>query len=325
MDAERLVSVIVPVYNAEKYLKKCVQSIIGQSYGCLEIILVNDGSMDQSKIECQKLMEKDERIHLIDKKNEGAAEAKNVGIECAKGEFIMFVDSDDYIEPDMIEKMLEKILNTDSDICICNFLQETPEGHPQETLAELLHFEESVKTGFEMLELLNEGLWWRLCQPCTKLYRAVLFKEIRFPRQIVEDLAVMHLIYDKCKCVSFLDHAFYHYVQQEESVLHTKKMASVLDLIKIFIERTFYYEEKGYYNLLSGTEELLYQKFQVCNAMMDLKDTVIKERYEGLKELYWKSFQIVKEYRRFSFFEYWKRKLIIDYPKYYQWYLRQKS
>ena len=75
MDAERLVSVIVPVYNAEKYLKKCVQSILGQSYRCLEIILVNDGSLDQSKIECQKLMEKDERIHLIDKQRRKMSES----------------------------------------------------------------------------------------------------------------------------------------------------------------------------------------------------------------------------------------------------------
>ena len=92
MNSERLVSIVVPVYNAEKYLKKCIQSIMGQSYQELEIILVNDGSVDQSKMICEELMKLDSRICLINKKNEGAAEAKNVGIECANGAFIMFVD-----------------------------------------------------------------------------------------------------------------------------------------------------------------------------------------------------------------------------------------
>ena len=115
-----LISVIVPIYNSEKYLEQCIESIINQKYSNLEIILVNDGSVDGSLKICEKYAKKDNRIKVIDKKNEGVSVARNVGMEVSSGQWISFIDSDDWIDPDMFEKMLAKSKDDDFDVIMCN-------------------------------------------------------------------------------------------------------------------------------------------------------------------------------------------------------------
>ncbi|WP_370839403.1 glycosyltransferase family 2 protein [Intestinibacter bartlettii] len=119
---EYLLSIIIPIYNVEKYLEKCIKSIINQTYRNLEIILINDGSIDESAKICGKYKEQDNRIIFINKKNGGAASAKNEGLKVAKGDYIAFVDSDDFIEPDMIEYMVNTIKKYNSDIIQCSFI-----------------------------------------------------------------------------------------------------------------------------------------------------------------------------------------------------------
>lgn len=116
-----LVSIIIPIYNVEKYLEKCIKSIINQTYRNLEIILIDDGSTDESGKICEKYKEQDNRIIFINKKNGGSASAKNEGLKVAKGYYITFVDSDDFIEPDMIEYMVNIIKKYNSDIIQCSF------------------------------------------------------------------------------------------------------------------------------------------------------------------------------------------------------------
>lgn len=318
----KLISIIIPVYNAETYIEKCIQSIRKQSYTELEIVIVNDGSTDKSREICEDFRKQDTRIRIVNKENEGAAAAKNTGLDEANGDFLMFVDSDDYIENDMIEEMFKKLNAASADICICNFIQEKTDGVPCEDSSQMLHFGDRVFSGFEMLELLNGDLWWRLCQPCTKLYRKELFSDIRFPLQVVEDLAVMHLLYDKCQKVCFADKAFYHYVQQESSVLHTRQVAVVLDVIKILEERIMYYEKKGYVTLIPGTELLLYDKMQSGSAIVDLSNRTEKERFFKLRNTYWKVLEIARKYKKFSAAARIKRQMISRYPRLYQVYLR---
>lgn len=120
---ESLVSVIVPVYNAEKYLKKCMESILKQTYENIELILINDGSIDKSLDICNQFSKRDRRIRVIDKDNSGVSDTRNLGIMLAKGKYLCFVDSDDYIEENYIEKM---ILNTDeSTLTMCGYFIET--------------------------------------------------------------------------------------------------------------------------------------------------------------------------------------------------------
>ena len=111
------VSIVVPVYNAEKYLPKCIDSILNQTFKNFELILVNDGSKDNSLIICEDYKVSDRRIKVINKKNEGVSIARNIGINSAKGKYIMFIDSDDWIESNMVEKMYDAIQNSDIAIC----------------------------------------------------------------------------------------------------------------------------------------------------------------------------------------------------------------
>lgn len=320
-EKRKLITVIVPVYNAEKYIKKCVESICSQSYSELEILLINDGSTDKSREICERYSEQDDRIRIINKDNEGAAAAKNTGIDEANGELLTFVDSDDYIDTEMLEKMAGKLEAESADICICNFIREGTDGVPYENDSQMLHFGDKCFSGYEMLELLNGNLWWRLCQPCTKLYRKELFFDIRFPRQVVEDLAIMHLLYDKCGKVCFEEKAFYHYVQQNTSVLHTRQTAVALDAVKIFEDRILYYEKRGYDALIPGTELLLYDKFQSSGALVNLKDRAERDRFSQLSKIYRKVLKITQKYKRFSCPEWSKREIMINFPKLYQWYL----
>ena len=117
---ENLISVIVPVYNIEAYLRKCIDSILAQTYTNLEIILVDDGSTDNSGEICNEYAAKDARIRVIHKGNGGLSSARNTGIDIATGKYIGFVDSDDYLAPDMYEKLLGAIVNNHADISVCN-------------------------------------------------------------------------------------------------------------------------------------------------------------------------------------------------------------
>lgn len=133
-----LVSIIIPIYNVEKYLEKCIKSIINQTYRNLEIILINDGSTDESAKICEEYKKLDNRIEFINKKNGGAASAKNEGLKMATGDYITFVDSDDFIEPDMIEYMVNTIKKYNSDIVQCSFtnLYKNTEKIKQDTIVE---------------------------------------------------------------------------------------------------------------------------------------------------------------------------------------------
>ena len=119
----KLVSAIIPVYNVEKYICECIESVINQTYKNLQIIIINDGSIDNSKNLCNKYANKDNRIIIVNKKNGGAASAKNIGIDIAEGDYIAFLDGDDYLNLDAIEYMVNLIENYNSDIAHCDFYE----------------------------------------------------------------------------------------------------------------------------------------------------------------------------------------------------------
>lgn len=117
---DKLISVIVPIYNVEKYLTKCIESIINQTYENLEIILVDDGSPDNCPIICDEYAKRDSRVKVIHKKNGGLSDARNAGLDIATGEYIMFIDSDDFVEIDMMESMMNNMIDNNVDLVVCN-------------------------------------------------------------------------------------------------------------------------------------------------------------------------------------------------------------
>ena len=179
------VSVIVPIYNSEKSLNKCIDSILHQTYKNIEIILVNDGSTDNSKKIYENYVHKDKRINLINKKNEGSDKARKTGISVAKSKYIVFVDSDDWIHKHMIEKLYEDIENNKSDISICKkekFLSRIP-LIKRDMNGNLQRYLEQKKI-YESIELKNEiskSFLFSGCFPCemfAKIYKRELFNNI---------------------------------------------------------------------------------------------------------------------------------------------------
>ena len=206
---EIVVSVVVPIYNVEKYLSRCIDSIIGQSYDKLQIILVNDGSKDHSLEISKEYEAKDKRIIVLDKVNGGLSDARNYGIKYATGEYIVFIDSDDFIKENMIEKMLEKITMTNSDICVCDMEYLYDNGN-----IEFASGGDFDVTSDKLVDINNSA--------CNKMYKTSMFSDISFPvGKYYEDLATIPILMHKANKVCKVNEAFYVYYQRSGSIAHS--------------------------------------------------------------------------------------------------------
>lgn len=210
-----LLTVIVPVYNVEPYLNKCVQSIVNQTYQNIEVILVDDGSTDCSSQMCDEWKKKDNRIQVIHKKNGGLSSARNAGLDIALGDFVSFIDSDDFIEPDMYQTMLSAIFDSGRDIACCgrivNLYGKREKNEYCTASPKTMSKEEAM---IEVLCLRNMDV-----SACDKIYRMNLFEKIRYPEgKISEDAAVILQILERSNGVIHVAKPFYHYIFREGSI-----------------------------------------------------------------------------------------------------------
>ena len=211
-----LISVVVPVYNVEKYLKKCIESIIEQYYDNLEIILVDDGSTDDSGKICDAYCKQDNRIQVIHKKNGGLSDARNVAIDILTGEYVTFVDSDDYISQDYISYLYEIIRKYDADISMCNFKYINEDG---------ICLNKVVDSGsimqFNAMNALNCMLEGNEINTSAgmKLYKSNLFEQIRYPKgKLYEDIATTYKLFMKSKILVYGDRSLYIYLCRSGSI-----------------------------------------------------------------------------------------------------------
>lgn len=225
------ISIILPVYNVEKYLANCIESILAQTHQNIEIILVNDGSKDNSLEICKTYVEKDPRIILIDKPNEGVAITRNKGMEKATGDYIAFVDPDDWVEPKMYESLLKQIKKWDSPVCLCNFYKDTK----RRSQPKVFEFEDEVLVEHQIVDkLINDmigvaDLLPKYTMIMGSVWRGLYKREfinthqLRFiPKlTIMEDLVFMVQVLLKCNKVAIDQNTWYHYVQHGGSALHS--------------------------------------------------------------------------------------------------------
>ena len=252
-----LVSVVVPIYNMARYLPRCVDSVLEQSYKNLQIILVNDGSTDESLVICEEYARRDSRVEIINKKNGGLSDARNAGILSAKGEYIAFVDSDDYVHHQYIENMYLCIKRDNSDICICD-LHSVNEG--EEDLADISRkpalsdypAEGLYSAEAAMIAIYNTKYYHVIA--CNKLYRRKLFDDIKYPiGRLHEDEFVLHRLFSSCNLVSIHPERLYYYVRRLASTTGKPYSADRLDALDAFDDRMCFYLEKKTYSLLKGT------------------------------------------------------------------------
>ena len=226
-----MISVIVPVYNVEKYISQCLESIINQSYQDLEIIVVDDGSTDNSGTICDEFAEKDKRIIVYHTENHGLSAARNYGIDHLQGEWLMFVDSDDWVSPKFCERAYEVARKNNADLVIFqkentkeNGIIQRKKRYKITDSANLITCEEAIDGG-------SVYAW-------NKMYKRELFSDIRYPEDhVFEDIAVTHkLIYKAKRIVSISDILIFHRIRKN-SISQTKDKQSMQDWLSYHIQR----------------------------------------------------------------------------------------
>lgn len=229
LDEKPLISIIVPVYNVEPYLRKCLDSIVNQTYGNLEILIIDDGSTDNSgKISDE--YKTDERVKVFHTENRGLSAARNKGLDEATGDWIGFVDSDDWIEPDMYEELLKNALVTDADVAECGIYIKYPDRTERHLRRDtVMSNREAIRALLD--EELSENAW-------NKLWKNKCFKSIRFPEgRIFEDIATTYKIYKEINSLSSMKAEKYHYEQRCDSLSRQRTIKNLLDFWLSHYER----------------------------------------------------------------------------------------
>lgn len=307
-----LISVIVPVYKVEAYLDRCVQSIVDQTYHNLEIILVDDGSPDNCGSMCDAWAAKDRRIKVIHKKNGGLSDARNAGIEIASGTFMGFIDSDDYIAPEMYQLLYDRIIADRSDISACGVDMVWENGIPSRPLTRtgqcVLNREEAMEA------IINES--W-LKQPVWyKLYKSDLIREIAFPTgKYHEDVFWSWQAVANAQKVSVIDTPCYFYLQRSSSIMGERYSLRRLDAIEAKRERLEFLE-KEYPQLANlGRKDLLFScMYHGQLAMRHLEKEQKKQALASLKTVVYK-LPLGDAYRCLAFTDKcWARLAKLNFP-----------
>ena len=241
------VSIIVPVYQVEKYIRQCVDSILAQTFSDFELILVDDGSRDKSGQICDEYAGLDERVKVIHKENGGLSDARNKGMDRASGNYFMFVDSDDYIAPTMIECLYESIMNENADIAVCNYLYYFENDRSKNSATNI---KSEVLSGAEIFykrkNERNYGIWtvaW------NKLYKSEVFGNIRFRfGKYHEDEFWANDIYQMDIKVVTIPECLYYYRQRDNSIMGKKNFARNIDILEALQERLAVYLKKPEYS-----------------------------------------------------------------------------
>lgn len=244
-----LVSIIVPIYKVEPYLKRCVESLRKQSYENIEIILVDDGSPDSCPVICDEYAKQDSRIRVIHQENGGLSAARNAGIEAARGEYLSFVDSDDYVAEDFIESLYELLQESGAVIAQCRFAY----VHGEELSSEK-NRNWTIYRGESLMEQLYAKEEWAtyFVVAWNKLYRREVFQEIRYPvGRIHEDEATTYQLFHIGKRLAFLDRALYGYFVENTGSITATFSRKRFDYLTAQEERIAFFQKSGYERLLS--------------------------------------------------------------------------
>lgn len=280
-----LISVIVPIYNVEKYLARCVDSIVNQTYKNLEIILVDDGSPDRCPQMCDDYAEKDSRIKVVHKKNGGLSDARNAGMAVATGEYISFIDSDDYVSDDFFECLLDAMNKENSDIAECSVVKFYEDNHFDEFNDDLL--EKTYDTQDAMSALIAENPFHQ--HVWNKLYKTELVKDIPYAvGKLNEDEFWTYQVFGRANKVSKLNKTMYYYFQRNSSIMGVGYNIRRLDALEGKVNRQKYIE--------NNFPELSTQaKIDLYGSCMFAYQSVLKFMSGADKE---KALELIRKYRK---------------------------
>lgn len=288
---EELISIVIPVYNVRKYIERCIESVINQTYTNTEIILVDDGSTDGSERICDEYASKYNNVKVIHKKNGGLSSARNAGIEIAKGKYIGFVDSDDFIDKRMYEILYKNMIKESADISICNIYKFSNYDEVNETTE---NEKLEIFEGIDIQKNLQNN-YFIMVVAWNKLYKRKLFKKTRYPNgKIIEDAAIIHYLLDDSKKIVVSNLELYYYFQRNDSIMHNSN-ERLLDELDALYDRIKFYEKRQYQNY-------------------DFYNYTLKKYVEK----FWYLFKNINKYKRYNrkiyikYFEYLKQILMKD-------------
>ncbi len=255
------ISVIVPIYNVEKYLSRCIESILNQTFTDFELILVDDGSPDKCAIICDEYAIKDNRITVIHKENGGLSDARNAGIDISRGEYLSFVDSDDWIHPQMLEIMYDSAKTQHIDIAICQYV-ETSLTKKNDVISE---YKNIVYDRNQVLSCYTNTLSVIVC---NKLFRRNLFEKIRFPvgKLHEDEFTTYKLIYNADKLVYIPVQLYYYYINLE-SITRKAYSEKHLDVLEAYEERCDFFIDRSENSLFVSALKSLFNGVNLQYAM----------------------------------------------------------
>lgn len=289
------ISVIVPVYNTEKYLRQCLDSILAQTFKDFELILVDDGSKDGSGQICDEYAEKDNRINVIHKQNAGVSVARNIGIEAAKGSYIMFVDSDDWVDEDILDYLYNNLTQYDVQIITCY------------NVHEYINYSNVIKKAFESrrvtgVEAKIEMLLGTITEPSPnyKLMQGKIIKQISFPDiKYAEDMFFMYEMFSRVENVLLTSSVKYHYRQRKDSAARTYSEDTTRKLFAMFdillndaedhdIRQAILYRMTSYcFAICTKCPKIIYQELQkkMVNILMNMDSVMVNKNLSRRKFL----------------------------------------
>lgn len=297
------ISIIVPCYNIEKYVDRAISSIIQQTYSNLEIILVNDGSTDNTLTKMQELAEQDDRIHVIDKPNGGVTSARLCGVNASSGLWIGFMDGDDYIEPEMYERLMDNAKKHQADISHCGYKMVFPSRVDYYYQTGMVKIQDTLTGVKDLLEgkFVEPGL-------CNKLFRRDLFNELLSENKMdssiknYEDLLMNFYLFKEAKKSVYEDFCPYHYIIRENSAatakISPKKLLDPLCVLEKIIDEVFDQKEIYFVVLWKKMALLIsYATMLNCRGLVSVKKNALKELRKNWKNIINEQYEMRKKIR----------------------------
>lgn len=289
------ISVIVPVYNVEPYLHKCINSIINQTHKDFELILIDDGSPDSCGLICEDYAKRDRRIKVIHKENGGLSSARNSGIEVAKGKYIAFIDGDDYVHPNMLEVMYNTAEQHSSDMVVCDFVKvnenDDYEINSSKSIKKIQHFT-NIRALMQLFSndhddyITGAGNNVKWVVVWNKLYKRELFIYDRFYEgHICEDEFIIHKLLYSCRKVTYISCEFYFYVQRTDSIINSSYSIKRFDKVKALQDRADFFNQidQQYLHekaIKSYVDVFFWNYYKAKNELINVNSQLLKLRKE---------------------------------------------
>lgn len=241
------VSIIIPIYNVEDYLRRCLESVVRQSYSAIEVLLIDDGSTDRSGMICEQWAKQDVRFRVVHTENGGISQARNTGLSIATGKYVSFIDSDDFVAEDMLEKLYVALTENNADISICNFYRVDEYGNLIFDNDQYLPIKTEVISGVDAITYMQFGKGGGCYDlPWNKLYKRSLFSDVQFPLgKYCEDGFISHRLLGKCSRIACIQDVCYYYMQRNGSIMHSDNPLVYLHQAEARLDRMNYLYNLG--------------------------------------------------------------------------------